>query len=401
MCDEEAKSYAGRASLRGMKRLKIAYITVTDSSSRRAWSGTNFYLKKSVEKHLGDVDLIGPLSAEPFWTLFGIFNFITLHFLNRRFNYRDSKWVSKIYAGKILPQLKNKKYDLIIAPAGTATMAELQTSIPIIYINDRCIPGAIGYHEILRNLFAWSKRGSIRTEEKTVAKSKLSIYSSTWAANAARINFSKHVGKIHVIPFGANFDNAPEKITPRPIQVNHLKLLFVGVKWKEKGGDIAYQTLVFLQSKNISVELVVCGCIPPDSVIQNKSVKVEGFLNKEIPAESERLRNHFETADFFILPTRFEAYGLVLCEAASFGLPVLATNTGGISEIVSDNKSGFLFSEKDNGEDYGHRIMHQLSHPDLHLQMRIDARQRFEDVLNWDAFSVRLKQLLESSITIE
>ncbi len=384
-----------------MNRLKIAYITVTESRTRQAWSGTNFYLKRSIENHLGDVDIIGPLSAEPYWTLFGVLNFITLKLFNRRFNYRDSKWISKTYARKILPQLQNKNYDLIIAPAGTATMAELQNSIPIVYINDRCIPGAIGYHEILSNLFEWSKRHSIHTEERTVEKSLLTIYSSSWAANAARSSFPQNKNKIHVIPFGANFDSAPEAPTHRQIDSNRVKLLFVGVKWNEKGGDIAYNTLEFLQSKNISAELVVCGCIPPEKITQNKSVIVEGFLNKENPSESERLRKHFETADFFILPTRFEAYGLVFCEAASYGLPVLATNTGGIPEIVADNKTGFLFSEKDCGEDYGHRILHQLNNPEAHLQMRVDARKRFEEKLNWDAFGMRLKQLIESSINFE
>ncbi len=384
-----------------MNRLKIAYITVTDSRTRQAWSGTNFYLKRSIENHLGDVDIIGPLSAEPFWTLFGVLNFITLKLFNRRFNYRDSKWISKIYARKILPQLQDKNYDLIIAPAGTATMAELQTSIPIIYINDRCIPGAIGYHEILIKLFEWSKRNSILTEEKTVEKSILTIYSSSWAANAARSSFPQNKNKIHVIPFGANFDTAPESPTHRQFHSNQVKLLFVGVKWNEKGGDIAYNALEFLQSKNISAELVVCGCIPPEKITLNKSVIVEGFLNKENPNESERLRKHFETADFLILPTKFEAYVLVFCEAASYGLPVLATNTGGIPEIVADNKTGFLFNEKDNGEDYGHRILHQLNNTEAHLQMRVDATKRFEEKLNWDAFGERLKQLIESSFNSE
>ncbi|HRQ86246.1 MAG TPA: glycosyltransferase, partial [Flavobacteriales bacterium] len=60
----------------------------------------------------------------------------------------------------------------------------------------------------------------------------------------------------------------------------------------------------------------------------------EGFLNKNLPADMARLEHHLRTADFLILPTRFEAYGIVFCEAAAYGLPALASRTGGVPTIV-------------------------------------------------------------------
>jgi glycosyltransferase involved in cell wall biosynthesis len=46
--------------------------------------------------------------------------------------------------------------------------------------------------------------------------------------------------------------------------------------------------------------------------------------------------------DVLVMPSRKETFGLVLIEAMSFGLPVIATNAGGVPEIVIDGKTGIL-----------------------------------------------------------
>lgn len=383
-----------------MSRLKIAYITATDARTKRSWSGTNYFLAKTLEKHIGEIEYLGPLSTGVLWTICSAFNFVTLKILGKRFNYRDSEIISKTYARKVGACLKKGSYDLIIAPAGTAILANLHTTIPTIYINDRSVPGAIGYHHVLSNLFKWSERESIEIERKSIARSAATIYSSSWAATAAKKAFPVFAQNIHVIPFGANIDSIPLFDVNKRLQHMHVKLLFVGVKWEEKGGDIAYETLQFLRKKNIHATLTICGCQPPTTVSENKYVIVEGFLRKEIPAENLRLQHHFTHADFLIVPTRFEAYGLVFCEAAAYGLPALATNTGGVSEIVIDNKTGILFNLTDRGETYGNRIIELLQQPDAYYTMRKAARIRYETILNWEAFAEKFQrvvaELLES-----
>lgn len=384
-----------------MKRLYIAYITVEDPRSKRSWSGTNYYLMKAVEKYLGDVDAIGPLSSEPQWTFCAIKNFLSLKLSGKRINYRDSFVISKVYARRIEKKLHGKNYDLIIAPAGTATTAMLDTTVPIVYINDRSIPAGMDYHPILTNLRERSKRESLEIERRAIEKSVISLYSSDWAANAARETYSEYKEKIHTLPFGANLNSYPQAVINRSLSTQKIKLLFVGVKWEEKGGDIAYECLLYLLSHGVQAELVVCGCTPPDEVRDHPSVLCEGFLSKDIPEQYNKLQVHFLSADFFILPTRFEAYGLVFCEAAAYGLPVLATNTGGVPTIVKKGETGCLFDLNERGDSYAKRILHSISQPDKYSQMRVAARKRFEEVLNWDSFGSRLKSLIEESLSKE
>lgn len=53
------------------------------------------------------------------------------------------------------------------------------------------------------------------------------------------------------------------------------------------------------------------------------------------------------TLDILVLPSLNEAVGRILLEAGAFGIPVVATNIGGVPEIVRDNESGILIPPKD------------------------------------------------------
>jgi glycosyltransferase involved in cell wall biosynthesis len=50
----------------------------------------------------------------------------------------------------------------------------------------------------------------------------------------------------------------------------------------------------------------------------------------------------YAIADLFLLPSEYESFGLAALEAMAAGTPVVATNAGGIPEIITHNKNGFL-----------------------------------------------------------
>jgi glycosyltransferase involved in cell wall biosynthesis len=62
----------------------------------------------------------------------------------------------------------------------------------------------------------------------------------------------------------------------------------------------------------------------------------------------EDLASAYASADAFIFPSRTETLGLVLLEAMAAGCPVVAANSGGIPDIVTDGVNGYLFDPKDD-----------------------------------------------------
>ncbi len=64
--------------------------------------------------------------------------------------------------------------------------------------------------------------------------------------------------------------------------------------------------------------------------------------NIRIPGYQEEIISSLKTADIFIITSLNEGFGRVIVEAMAAGLPVIATDVGGISEIITNKKNGFL-----------------------------------------------------------
>ena len=76
-----------------------------------------------------------------------------------------------------------------------------------------------------------------------------------------------------------------------------------------------------------------------------------------------------------VLPSRSEAQGISYTEACSWGVPVIASDTGGVSGIVKDGVNGFLMSEKSTAQEYAERIYNTITTPD---EYRTLSKSTFE-----------------------
>ncbi len=375
--------------------LTIGYITVDDPHDRRSWSGTHHFLMKALEERFRQVVPLGPLKPQPGLFIGQAVNQVALKASGRRFNYRDSFLLARAYRRVLRNRMRGKHFDLLVAPAGLTTVALLDTDVPIVHINDRCLAGALDYHAILRDLLPFSERDGLALEQRTLHKAALSLYASDWARDAARLAAPDVATRIHTLPFGVNLPTPPPPL-PRAFPEAPLQLLFIGTKWVEKGGPLACEALQTLKRNGIAARLTVCGSTPPPQFNDPDMVRA-GFLDKNDPAQLARLQELLRTADFLIVPTRFEAYGIVFCEAAAYGVPALATRTGGVPTIIADEVTGFLFGMEEQGEAYAGRIMHLLHHPAKWQAMRAAARQRFEQHFTWPAFVDGLVDHLSAS----
>jgi glycosyltransferase involved in cell wall biosynthesis len=378
----------------GLKRIKIAYITGADPRDKRSWSGVHYYVWKALERNIGEVDLLGP--AEDRFRLFlcRIVHGFALYVLGKRFNYRHSVFMSKGYARLFSKKLAAHKYDLIVAPGGAAYIAYLKTDIPIFYFSDATNANLLGYRLMLSNLLEFSRRQSLLIEQRAIDKATFLSYSSDWAIQSALHDFKAKPEKTCMLPFGANLDPAPQRIPAMESrQTEVCRLFFLGVDWNHKGGPVAFDTLLELEKMGIPAELTVVGCtVPPE--FTHPGFKTIGFLNKNNEAEFRELEKLYLDSSFFLLPTKLECYGICFCEAAAYGLPCIAGNSGGVSSSIAEGKSGFLLPEGATGKDYALVIAKIWKNPVEYKALQQTSRELFEQSRNWDAWANSLKSRL-------
>jgi L-malate glycosyltransferase len=88
-----------------------------------------------------------------------------------------------------------------------------------------------------------------------------------------------------------------------------------------------------------------------------------------------RIEDLLAVCDLFLLPSIKESFGLAALEAMASGVPVIATNIGGIPEVIQDGVSGLLFNEYDV-DSMAQGAVKLLSDKALHEQFSKAARER-------------------------
>lgn len=364
----------------------IAYLTASDPNDKRSWSGIHHFAIKALETHCGKVTPLGPYHPSALISYGRAFSLASRKISGKRFDYNHSERLAKAYGKYFSQKLKEGNYDLVVAVAASTELASLQTDLPVYYIADATFAGMIDYYDFYRNLLPRSIREGNAIQERALKKARQLFFSSEWAAQSAIRDYSISPGRVQVVPFGANLEETPGEISAAS-GTAECRLLFMGVEWERKGGPIAFDTMKRLRQKGIDAKLSVVGCTPP---VSDEHLTVVPFLNKNDAAQRKELYRLIAASDFLVLPTRAECFGLVFCEASAFGVPSLATDTGGVSGAVKNGVNGFLFPPEANGAAYAEKIEMLITDKAKLNELRKSARQLYESELNWDAWGKKV-----------
>lgn len=104
-------------------------------------------------------------------------------------------------------------------------------------------------------------------------------------------------------------------------------------------------------------------------------------------------KKHSKNADIFIFPTLNEAFGFVLLEAMEHALPCIATDEGGISDIVDEGETGFIVSKR-NANILAVKIEYLLIHPEERMRMGKLGYKKFKNQFTVGKFEERLAEIL-------
>ena len=110
----------------------------------------------------------------------------------------------------------------------------------------------------------------------------------------------------------------------------------------------------------------------------------------------KEVRHFFSSIDIFVLPSRHEeGFGLVVAQAMAVGLPVVATRSGGVSEVIENEVTGFLL-EKRSPSGLASAISHLVKLPQLRQSMGMAGRRRIEKQFDLSRQAARFKTVLET-----
>jgi glycosyltransferase involved in cell wall biosynthesis len=359
-----------------------------DPEDEAFWSGTPKNIVGGLRDAGHHVTTIGPL--KPQVTLWArIKGRLYRHVCGKVYLINRDPAVARLRAQHANRMLRDcSAADAVIVPY-LPDAAYLNCVAPLILVHDAT------WHQLLdfypgyerTRIAKETQNGGYEMDLLSLRKCGRAIYASKWAASSAINDYRIDPTKVCVLPLGAGFHLIPT----RDQLVQWVKgrgrgpcrLLFVGIDWYRKGGDIAVAIAQRLASRGLPVELQVVGCDLAGAV--PSFVRSYGFLSKTDPLQAHVIQRLFGEADFFVLPTRAECFGMVFNEAAAYGLPVAATSVGGVPEIVGESW-GSLWSSNATPDAIAEWIHVNYFDRDAYESMAWSARKNFEERLSWGAF---------------
>ena len=220
-------------------------------------------------------------------------------------------------------------------------------------------------------------------------------------AQAVFANSSFTAGKIKALrnvdvewsPYGTTLETSNtsgDGIAPHPIN-GKFKILFVGRHIERKGICYLIEAAKYLPRDQFEIRIVGVGDLTDKLKSQAAEISTTPdsaniiFTGKLSP---EELANEYKTANVFTLPAIVdskgdtEGLGVVLIEAMELGLPVVASNVGGIPDVVVDGVSGILVPEKDP-QALANAYKRLAADPELLKQLLTGAQKRIAECFTW------------------
>jgi glycosyltransferase involved in cell wall biosynthesis len=349
-----------------------------------------------------ELDFLGPLRETYRWFLGPKQQFIR-RFVRRMYNRHRDVRACRDYGRQIAAKLQQGGgHDLVLSgvSSGSQPVAYLRTNLPIVIWTDSTLASAVNFYpDFTRERAVWSNiEAGLKNEREAIRRASLLIYSSDWARREAIGQYQLDPSKVKVAQFGANEEHSPDRaevqrlLDSRPTDV--CRLLFVGMDWYRKGGEVAMKTAEHLHRRGVPVELSLVGSRPPGDSPLPDYVKPMGLITRRNPEGARQLEELYSRAHFLILASRADASPHVLVEANSFGVPCASSHVGGIPSIIRDGVNGRMFDRDADPARYAEWIAEVFTRPDGYRRLAWSSFNEYESRLNWGAAGVRVAGML-------
>ena len=208
------------------------------------------------------------------------------------------------------------------------------------------------------------------------------VTTSAWSRRRLLESHALPAGRVHVAEPGVDAgDLAPGSAAGD-------QLLCVGAVTPLKGHDVLLDALATLT--DLSWRCVCVGSLDRDPAFAER-VRRRGLADFPGPRTGAELDRTYAAADLLVLASRAEAYGMVVTEALARGVPVVATDVGGVREALGDG--GLLVPPEDTAALAG-ALRAWLGDAGLRGRLRRAARERRRSLPRWETATSVVAEVL-------
>ena len=176
------------------------------------------------------------------------------------------------------------------------------------------------------------------------------------------------------------------------VEPDQVIAVFLGGDWDRKGLGAALEGLAYARSMGALLQLWVVGSGDVDRFAQVANDLRVGEFIRFFGHRSDPER-FLQAADIFVLPTLYETFSMVSYEAGACGLPIIATATSGIAELIGADEAGVVVRPK--GIDVGKALARLAIDPGTRARMGHQARLRASQ-FTWERSSRAVLRLYQS-----
>ncbi|MFN2566615.1 MAG: glycosyltransferase family 4 protein [Gemmatimonadaceae bacterium] len=216
-------------------------------------------------------------------------------------------------------------------------------------------------------------------------------------SQAARWTVGSRMGsqQCSIIPNGANVEHF-EGAAPAELPAGR-KLLFVGRLEPRKGFRYAVRAFAELADGFPDVQLVVVGDGPQRTLLRRLEPRARERVHMIGAVTQAELPTFHAASDIFLAPaTGRESFGVVLVEAMAAGLPVVASNLPGYSEVVRPGREALLVPPR-NADALARATASLLDNPTLAARLGQAGRLRAR-TFSWHLVAARVERVYEGVV---
>ncbi len=211
--------------------------------------------------------------------------------------------------------------------------------------------------------------------------------------------FGISIDRVHKVYNGIDDELFAPRESPLSEDYKDKKIILaVSVLHRQKGIHHLIKAFQCLSETMPDLCLIIVGVGPYEDELRDMS---KGYENKiefcgKVP--NDRLWEYYDLCDIFVMPTlAFEGLPLTLLEAMACAKPVIASDTGGISSVISDDADGILI-RKGNEKGIASALERVLKDPEFANRLGMSARKKVEESFSLKGMAKKTVEVYESVI---